>query len=304
MLQLRVSLLSTTPVTSMSKRTQPWPSSLGLADRAPQQFRFRAAWKTQQGFRRGSAIGHDADARAADVLRQGGEGPRDVGRFVAHRNDQDAHGQLGPRLPVRLFDLLSFPSPSRWVRAARSWRASAVSERLSTATCMGLLTHNGCETLGSALLPAMTRIIQDKNGSVTEYLGDGLLALFQLPQNRNEQDSILGDVITAAKRCMDGLQEVVNPVLSNRYSLPNLEIGIGLSYSDAIISHFGLHPNTQIKVIGECIYLASQLSKGRNEIIIHENLEMVWPTSKSGTLRFKMKQFKDFKGYVLEPWEG
>ncbi len=156
----------------------------------------------------------------------------------------------------------------------------------------------------SALLPAMTRIIQDKNGSVTEYLGDGLLALFQLPQNRNEQDSILGDVITAAKRCMDGLQEVVNPVLSNRYSLPNLEIGIGLSYSDAIISHFGLHPNTQIKVIGECIYLASQLSKGRNEIIIHENLEMVWPTSKSGTLRFKMKQFKDFKGYVLEPWEG
>ena len=65
----------------------------------------------------------------------------------------------------------------------------------------------------SALLPAMTRIIQDKNGSVTEYLGDGLLALFQLPQNRNEQDSILGNVITAAKRCMDGLQEVVNPVL-------------------------------------------------------------------------------------------
>jgi len=52
-------------------------------------------------------------------------------------------------------------------------------------------------------------------------------------------------------------------------------------------------------VIGECIYLASQLSKGRNEIIVHENLEMIWPTSKNGKLKFTMRLFKDFKGYIV-----
>ena len=141
--------------------------------------------------------------------------------------------------------------------------------------------------------------IQNQEGAVTEYLGDGLLALFQSSQNIEERNHVLGNTITAAKDCMEGLGDVVNPILHSRYSLPFLEVGIGLAYSEAIISHFGLHPDTQVKVIGKCIYLASQLSKGRNEIIIHENLEMIWPTSKDGRLKFTVKQFKDFKGYVV-----
>jgi class 3 adenylate cyclase len=151
----------------------------------------------------------------------------------------------------------------------------------------------------SALLPAMAKLIQDYEGAVTEYLGDGLLALFQSSRNIDERNQILKNTVTAARGCMDSLNEVVNPILYQRYGLPSLEIGIGLAYSDAIISHFGLHPDTQIKVIGECIYLASQLSKGRNEIIVHENLEMIWPSSKDGKLKFTMRPFKDFKGYIV-----
>jgi len=151
----------------------------------------------------------------------------------------------------------------------------------------------------SALLPAMAKLIKDADGAVTEYLGDGLLALFQSSRNIAERNQVLMNTITAARDCMEALQYVVNPILNSRYSLPYLEIGIGLAYSDAIISHFGLSPDTQVKVIGECIYLASQLSKGRNEIIVHENLEMIWPTSKDGKLHFIMRPFKDFKGYVV-----
>lgn len=151
----------------------------------------------------------------------------------------------------------------------------------------------------SALLPAMTKVINDKNGSVTEYLGDGLLALFQLPTISTAQEPILLNVIRAANNCMQALNEIINPILFERYKLPSLEIGIGLSYSDAIISHFGLHPNTQIKVLGECIYLASSLSKERNKIVIHENLKKIWPTSKNGQLRFEEKAYKDIKGYIV-----
>jgi class 3 adenylate cyclase len=151
----------------------------------------------------------------------------------------------------------------------------------------------------SALLPAMTKLIQDKDGAVTEYMGDGLLALFQLPEEKKEKDNVLGNCIVAAKNCMSALNKVTNPILSKRYGLPPLEIGIGLAFSDAIISHFGLPPNTEVKAIGECIYFASQLSKGRNEIIVHENLERIWPTSEGGTLRFNIREYKDFKGYVV-----
>lgn len=151
----------------------------------------------------------------------------------------------------------------------------------------------------SALLPAMAKLIKDADGAVTEYLGDGLLALFQSSRNIDERNQILKNTITAARDCMEALNQVVNPILKDRYGLPFLEIGIGLAYSDAIISHFGLRPDTQLKVIGECIYLASQLSKGRNEIIVHENLERIWPTSKNGKLKFTLRPFKDFKGYVV-----
>lgn len=151
----------------------------------------------------------------------------------------------------------------------------------------------------SALLPAMTKLIHDKDGAVTEYMGDGLLALFQLPKEKDERDAVLRNCSLAAGHCMSALHQVSNPILNKRYGLPPLEIGIGLAFSDAIISHFGLPPNTEVKAIGECIFFASQLSKGRNEIIVHENLERIWPTSEGGKLRFSLREYKEFKGYVM-----
>lgn len=152
----------------------------------------------------------------------------------------------------------------------------------------------------SALLPAMAKVINDNKGAVTEYLGDGLLALFQLPKVPSEQSAILYGVIDAARTCMEARVEVVNPILKERYNLPEIDIGIGLAFSDAIISHFGLPPATQVKVLGECIYFASQCSKGRNEIVLHERLENIWPKSKGGKLSFFKRKYKDFDGYVVK----
>ncbi|AFM43586.1 family 3 adenylate cyclase (plasmid) [Desulfosporosinus acidiphilus SJ4] len=151
----------------------------------------------------------------------------------------------------------------------------------------------------SALLPAMTKIIREYKGSVTEYLGDGLLALFQLPKQKEEQAEVLHNVINAANTCLEALNQVVNPILNERFGLPKIEIGIGLAFSDAIISHFGLPPHTQVKVIGECIYFASKCSKGRNEIILHEYLKHIWPKSKKGQLRFTKRSFDKFDGYIV-----
>lgn len=154
----------------------------------------------------------------------------------------------------------------------------------------------------SALLPAMAKIIENSEGAVTEYLGDGLLALFQFPFNdKDKREHICMMSMRVARDCLEALHSVVNPILFKRYSLPALKIGIGMSFSQSIITHFGISPNTQIKVIGRCIYDVSKLSKGENEIVIHENLNNIYPSSESGTLRFSRKSFDGEKlyGYVL-----
>jgi class 3 adenylate cyclase len=69
----------------------------------------------------------------------------------------------------------------------------------------------------SALLPAMAKIIIEHEGAVTEYLGDGLLALFQLPKQPKDQSSVLYNVMTAAETCLASLHQVVNPILNKRY---------------------------------------------------------------------------------------
>lgn len=153
----------------------------------------------------------------------------------------------------------------------------------------------------SALLPTIAKIIQDKGGAVTEYLGDGAIALFQLPKkNGDKQNRVIHSVSQASRTCLEALNKVINPILFDRYGLPNIEIGIGLAFSDAIITRFGHKPNTQIKVIGQCIYFASSLAKeGHNEIYVHEYLENMWPTGEKGFIRFRSRPVKDFKGYLL-----
>ncbi len=151
----------------------------------------------------------------------------------------------------------------------------------------------------SALLPAMAKVIQDEHGIVTEYLGDGALALFQVPKEKDKRDQIVYCAHDAAVNCLEALKIVVNPALSARYQLPPLEIGIGLAFSSAIVTRFGLPPNTDVKVVGECVYFAAELSKERNQILVHSFLEHIWPTSERGRIRFQPRKVKDLDAYLL-----
>jgi class 3 adenylate cyclase len=154
----------------------------------------------------------------------------------------------------------------------------------------------------SALLPAMAKVIQDEEGRVTEYLGDGALALFQAPRkDKAKETDAVYSACRAAQNCLDALERVVNPALVERYGLPSIEMGVGLAYSDAVVTRFGLRPNTEVKVIGECIYFATQLSKGRNQILVHEWLDNIWPSGPNGKIRLsRFSGHWDFNAYLLE----
>lgn len=154
----------------------------------------------------------------------------------------------------------------------------------------------------SALLPAVEQTIKYSQGSVTEYLGDGVLAFFKV--NEEDKQETIREVYTASKNIMNDTLSIINNVLSKRYNLPPLEIGIGLSMSKALITLVGLSGEKHPKAFGKCVFYATKLSGGRNEILTDKWLQNSWPSSSGGKLKFIPKKINTVDGYLIERRES
>lgn len=153
----------------------------------------------------------------------------------------------------------------------------------------------------AAMLPCLTKVIEYENGRVTEYLGDGLLAIIKASKCEIKESVYAAS--RASNNCLIALQEIINPTLESRYSLKPLSIGIGMAYSPAIVSVVGLEGHLTLgKVYGECVYNATKLADGRNKIAIGESLKYVWPSGEKPTVKFGFaKEHRSkVKGYDLE----
>jgi class 3 adenylate cyclase len=149
----------------------------------------------------------------------------------------------------------------------------------------------------SALLPAIAQTIKFERGNVTEYLGDGVLALFQVDPN-NKEEAIYA-AHRSAKNTLEDVRKIVNHELNNRYSLPALDIGIGLAMSKTIVTLVGLEGEKHPKAIGECIYRATKLSCGTNRIYIDTQVKSAWPSTTGGRLRFLSRELDGVNGYLI-----
>jgi hypothetical protein len=150
----------------------------------------------------------------------------------------------------------------------------------------------------SALLPALALTISFEEGNVTEYLGDGVLALFKV--DSNDKSKAIYAAHEAAKNAVGQTRNVVNEILNERYNLPKLDLGVGLAMSKTLVSLVGLDGDKHPKAFGECVFRATKLSGGKNQIITDEMVKGTWPTTKGGTLSFRQKRMKDVNGYVIE----
>ncbi|MCK4394878.1 adenylate/guanylate cyclase [Candidatus Bipolaricaulota bacterium] len=169
----------------------------------------------------------------------------------------------------------------------------AISQKTATASQLERVFY---ET--AALLPGLAVAIGYEDGSVTEYLGDGVLALF--PYDKSDPDDSIRTAYRGARNCLQFVDDVLNPELDRRYSLPGLEIGVGLACSRALVTLVGTKQFAQPKAFGECVFRATKLSKGHNEIRVDARLYNEWPQSKGGQLRFIEKQYQGWKGYVVK----
>lgn len=164
------------------------------------------------------------------------------------------------------------------IRESTKHLLNAISEKTASASGLERLLY---ET--TAINTAGAMIVDYEKGKITEFLGDGFLALFK---KDSQNDDAIYHAHDAAQKNMQTLQNIINPIIKDRYGLPELKIGIGLAYSKAIVTVVGNENNLHAKALGECVYRASKLSKGVNEIFIDRALKYLWPTSDNGTLKF------------------
>jgi class 3 adenylate cyclase len=136
----------------------------------------------------------------------------------------------------------------------------------------------------SALLPAIAQTAAFEAGSVTEYLGDGALILFAV--DKSDRGASIKAAYRAARDCVTTSRSIVNEQLRERFHLPDLNVGAGLSMSKALVALVGLPGNRHPKAIGECVWEASKLCYGTNTVHVSKDLHSAWPTGKSGTVRF------------------
>lgn len=146
----------------------------------------------------------------------------------------------------------------------------------------------------SALLPALALGISYEGGNVTEYLGDGVLALFKV--NQNNKNKTIYSSYNAAKHCVNDIRLIVNSVLKERYGLEKINIGVGLSISKCLVTLIGLPNDKHPKAFGECVFRATKLSGGVNTVICDNNLRYMWPSKEGGTIKFKNRTLNNVSG--------
>lgn len=148
----------------------------------------------------------------------------------------------------------------------------------------------------SALLPALNETIKFHDGSVTEYLGDGVLALFH-----KKEDNDLYKTRKAALDIIGQMRNIINVELADRYKLPSINLGVGMALSNCFVTLVGSSDNKQPKIFGQNVYRATKLAYGTNEVYIDEELKCAWPKSPGGKMTFIFKRGtkRGVDGYLI-----
>lgn len=113
----------------------------------------------------------------------------------------------------------------------------------------------------------MTDVIEEFNGTINEFYGDGILAFFGAPvPQRNHA--------RAALRCSNKMQQHMQRVnrINNEAGLPTLSMGIGINTGNVVIGNIGAHTRSKYGIVGSPVNLAARIqsSAAAGEVLASE----------------------------------
>ena len=122
---------------------------------------------------------------------------------------------------------------------------TAMSEQMDPQSLIAMLNH---------YLGAMTDVIQRYNGTIIEFIGDGILAIFGAPLASDHHAS---DAVAAAV-AMQMQMRSINEWNADR-GFPVLEMGIGINTGEVIVGNIGSEKRTKYGVVGSHVNLCGRI---------------------------------------------
>ncbi len=128
-------------------------------------------------------------------------------------------------------------------------------------------------------IPALLQVIKRYRGFVIDIMGDGIMVLFEKDETAINRAAFCGlDILRAKDR-------VINKILREE-NIELVNIGIGITYGDVVVTKIGINSVYDVKVFGDCVNSASKYSNGENVIKVSQEIEDGWPSGLGGRIRF------------------
>ncbi|NET35664.1 MAG: adenylate/guanylate cyclase domain-containing protein [Cyanothece sp. SIO1E1] len=100
----------------------------------------------------------------------------------------------------------------------------------------------------------MTDVITDYQGTIDDFMGDGILAMFGAPTTREDD----AQRAVACAVAMQLAMVTVNKTMKD-WGFPTLEMGIGLNTGEVVVGNIGSEKRTQYSIIGDQVNLAYRI---------------------------------------------
>ncbi|MBI3973580.1 MAG: Rieske 2Fe-2S domain-containing protein [Chloroflexi bacterium] len=111
----------------------------------------------------------------------------------------------------------------------------------------------------------MGKAIYRHGGTIDNYMGDGLMALFGISTGENASDPA-GAPLDAIRAGLDMLEamEDLNAYLAANYDRA-LDMGIGIHYGKVVLGTLGYAENRRLTTVGDAVNLASRIESANKE---------------------------------------
>jgi adenylate cyclase len=144
----------------------------------------------------------------------------------------------------------------------------------------------------NAYLGRMTEVIIEYGGTIDEFIGDAIFAIFGAPLAHPDH----AERAAACAIAMQCAMEEVNRLNAGR-GLPPLEMGIGLNTGEAVVGNIGSEKRAKYGVIGSAVNLAARVegcTVGGQILLSRHTYEQIQELAEVGPpLRVEMKGIRE-----------
>jgi adenylate cyclase len=125
---------------------------------------------------------------------------------------------------------------------------SAIAERLSPEASVVVI---------NTYLEAMTEVINTYQGTINDFVGDGIFTIFGAPIQQADDTERAVACAIAMQRAMQSINQSINQ--NHQYQLTPLEMGIGLHTGEVLAGNIGSAKRAKYTVIGSEVNLAFRI---------------------------------------------